>query len=84
MNTKLLINGKLVAGKGAKQGVLDPATAQPLVSIAEASPEQIESAVAAASKAFPAWAASVPKDRAALLLKVADRIESDAADYARL
>ena len=26
MNTKLLINGKLVAGAGAKQDVLDPAT----------------------------------------------------------
>ena len=31
MNTKLLINGKLVAGKGAKEDVLDPATAKPLV-----------------------------------------------------
>jgi len=84
MNTKLLINGKLVAGKGAKEDVLDPATAQPLVSIAEASPEQIAAAVAAAAKAFPAWSASVPKDRAALLLKIADRIEAEAADYARL
>jgi len=84
MNTKLLINGKLVAGKGAKEDVLDPATAKPLISIAEASPDQIESAVTAAAKAFPAWSASVPKDRAALLLKIADRIEAEAADYARL
>jgi aminobutyraldehyde dehydrogenase len=45
MNTKLLINGKLVPGKGAKQDVLDPATGQPLVTLAEASPEQIASAV---------------------------------------
>ena len=84
MNTKLLINGKLVAGKGAKEDVLDPATGKPLVTVAEASPEQIESAVAAAAKAFPAWSATVPKDRAALLLKIADRIEAEAADYARL
>jgi len=84
MNTKLLINGKLVAGKGAKEDVLDPATGQPLVTLAEASPEQIESAVSAAAKAFPAWSASVPRDRAALLLKIAERIESEAADYARL
>ena len=41
MNTKLLINGKLVAGKGAKEDVLDPATGKPLVTVAEASPEQI-------------------------------------------
>jgi aminobutyraldehyde dehydrogenase len=84
MNTKLLINGKLVPGKGAKEDVLDPATGQPLVTVAEASPEQIESAVSAAAKAFPAWSATVPKDRAALLLKIAERIESEAADYARL
>ena len=84
MNTKLLINGKLVAGKGAKEDVLDPATGKPLVTVAEASPEQIESAVSAAAKAFPAWSATVPKDRAALLLKIAERIESEAADYARL
>ena len=62
MNTKLLINGKLVPGKGAKEDVLDPATGQPLVTVAEASPEQIESAVSAAAKAFPAWTATVPKD----------------------
>ena len=43
-----------------------------------------QSAVAAAAKAFPAWSATVPKDRAALLLKIADRIEAEAADYARL
>src|SRR6185503_12593359 len=84
MNTKLLINGKLVAGKGEKEDVLDPATSKPLASVAEASPEQIASAVAAAAKAFAAWSATVPKDRAALLLKIADRIEAEAADYARL
>jgi aminobutyraldehyde dehydrogenase len=84
MNTKLLINGKLVAGKGAKEDVLDPATGKAIVSVAEASPEQIDAAVTAAAKAFPAWSATVPKDRAALLLKIADRIEAEAAEYAKL
>ena len=41
MNTKLLINGKLVAGKGEKEDVLDPATGKSLASVAEASEEQI-------------------------------------------
>ena len=36
-------------------------------------------------KAFPGVvSATVPKDRAALLLKIADRIEAEAADYAQL
>jgi aminobutyraldehyde dehydrogenase len=84
MNTKLLINGKLVAGKGTKEDVLDPATGKAIASVAEASPEQIDAAVTAAAKAFPAWSATVPKDRAALLLKIADRIEAEAAEYAKL
>src|SRR5262245_28482277 len=84
METKLLINGKFVPGKGSKEDVLDPATGKAIVAIAEASETQIANAVEAAHKAFPAWSATAPKDRAALLLKVADRIESDAAGFARL
>ena len=38
----------------------------------------------AAQKAFPAWSATVPKDRAALLLKLADRIEAEAAEFAAI
>ncbi len=84
MNTKLLIDGKFVAGKGSKENVLDPATGKTIVAIAEASDEQIVSAVEAASAAFASWSATVPKDRATLLLKLADRIEADAAEYAQL
>ncbi|MBB6092081.1 aminobutyraldehyde dehydrogenase [Povalibacter uvarum] len=84
MNTKLLINGRFVAGKGAKEEVLDPATGKVITSIAEASDEQIEAAVEAAAKAFDGWSATVPKDRAALLLRIADHIEADGEEYARL
>lgn len=84
MNTKLLIHGKFVAGKGAKEQVLDPATGKAIAAIAEASEEQIKAAVEAADKAFDGWSATVPKDRAALLLKIADHIEADAEEYARL
>ena len=71
-------------GKGSKEDVLDPATGKVIAAIAEASAEQIESAVDAAARAFSSWSATVPKDRAALLLKVADRIEAEAAEYATL
>jgi aminobutyraldehyde dehydrogenase len=84
IDTKLLINGKFVQGKGPKQDVLDPATGKIIVAINESSDEQIAAAVDAAAKAFLAWSATVPKDRAALLLKLADRIEAQAADYAKL
>jgi aminobutyraldehyde dehydrogenase len=84
MNTKLLVNGKLVKGKGDELGVLDPATGKVIAQVAEASEEQITAAVKAAAKAFPGWAGTVPKDRGALLMKLADRIEAEAMEFARL
>ncbi|MDE2218884.1 MAG: gamma-aminobutyraldehyde dehydrogenase [Gammaproteobacteria bacterium] len=84
MNTRLLINGKLVAGKGAHEQVLDPASGKPLATVPEASKEQIDAAVRAAGSAFDGWAATPPKDRATLLLKLADRIEAAGAGFASL
>jgi aminobutyraldehyde dehydrogenase len=84
MNTKLLVNGKLVKGRGEEQSVLDPATGKVIAQINEASEEQITAAVKAASKAFAGWAGTVPKDRATLLLKLADRIEAEGPEFAAL
>ncbi len=84
MNTKLLVNGKLTKGKGDDLAVLDPATGKEIARVHEASEEQISAAVKAAAKAFPGWAATVPKDRATLLLKLADRIEAEGAEFAKL
>jgi aminobutyraldehyde dehydrogenase len=84
MDTKLLINGKFVAGKGSKEDVLDPATGKVIATVGEASEAQIEAAVSAAHQAFGAWSATTPKDRAAMLLKVADRIDAEAAEFAKL
>ena len=84
MNTKMLINGKLVSGQGAVEPVLDPASGKPLTSVAEASKPQINAAVDGAESAFSGWAATPPKDRATALLKLADRIEAEGAEFASL
>ncbi|MFT3905019.1 MAG: gamma-aminobutyraldehyde dehydrogenase [Steroidobacteraceae bacterium] len=84
MDSKLLIGGKLVLGRGAKQAVLDPATGKTLAQIPEASREQIEAAVAAARAACDGWSATVPRDRATLLLKLAEAIEAQGESFARL
>ena len=84
MQQKLLIDGVLVAGEGHPERILNPATGQCIAEIPEASPSQINAAVAAAEGAAAAWAQTVPKDRAALLLRLADRIEGDGAAYAKL
>ncbi|GAC1030341.1 aminobutyraldehyde dehydrogenase [Pseudomonas sp. No.21] len=84
MQTKLLINGQLVAGEGAAQAVLNPARGTTLVDIPEASAAQVDAAVRAADAAFDAWSQTSPKDRSALLLKLADRIDAGAEELARL
>lgn len=84
MQTKLLINGQLVAGEGAAQAVLNPARGTTLVDIPEASAAQVDAAVRAADAAFDAWSQTSPKDRSTLLLKLADRIDAGAEELARL
>ena len=84
MQTKLLINGQFVAGEGEKLDILNPATGEVLGQIAEASEAQVDTAVRAADKAFDSWSQTAPKDRAMLLLRLADRIEGHAEELARL
>jgi aminobutyraldehyde dehydrogenase len=84
MQTQLLIGGRLTGGEGSPETVLDAASGAPLATVAAASAEQVDAAVAAAEGAFDGWAATTPRDRAALLLKVADRLERDAESYASL
>jgi len=85
MNTKLFIKGKFVAGKGDhKEQILDPATGKVIAEVPEASEDQIVAAVDAASDAFVSWARVAPKDRATMLLKLADRVEAEAQAFAEL
>ncbi|WP_322085706.1 gamma-aminobutyraldehyde dehydrogenase [Burkholderia sp. BCC1999] len=84
MQARLLIGGEFVAGDGAVENILNPATGEVITHVAEASLEQVQAAVDAASRAFPAWSRTTPKDRATMLLKLADAIESRATEFARL
>ncbi len=84
MQTRMLIDGQLHAGSGARWPVYNPATGQVLVEIPEASPEMVAAAVSAADRALPAWSRTTPKDRAAILLQIADCVEHNAAELARL
>ena len=84
METRLLINGARVGGEGAAESILDPASGTQIAQVPEASRAQVDAAVAAAKAAFGGWSQTVPKDRAALLLKLADRIESEAAVLAEI
>lgn len=84
MQYQLLINGVLVDGEGERQSVYNPATGEVILEIAEASPAQVDAAVLAADSAFAEWGQTTPKARAECLLKLADSIEQNALEFARL
>lgn len=84
MQTQMFINGALVAGVGEALPVWDPATGTVLVQIAEAGPEQVSAAVAAAQAAFTGWSRTPPRERALALLRIAERVEQHGAELARL
>ena len=84
MQTKLLINGQFIKGEGAAISVLNPATGAEITQVNEASVAQIESAVIAAVTAFKTYKKTTPRDRATMLLKLADAIEANAENFASL
>ena len=84
MKTEMLIGGKFVQGAGEALPVLNPATGATLATIAEASAQQVDAAVAAATKAFDRWSQTTPAERSTLLLRLAQRIEDNAVELARL
>jgi acyl-CoA reductase-like NAD-dependent aldehyde dehydrogenase len=80
---KLLINGELVDGASTME-VINPATGEALTKCPRASAAQAEQAIAAARRAFPAWSAKPWKERSALLLKLADALESAVGELSPL
>ncbi len=84
IHTQLLINGKFVKGEGASISVLNPATGAEIAQVAEASLTQIKAATNAAANAFKTWKKTTPRDRATMLLKLADAIEADAEAFAEI
>jgi betaine-aldehyde dehydrogenase len=85
VQTKLFIDGQLtdgLAGRGID--VINPADGTVLATVAEAGAEDIDRAVAAAQRAFPAWAARPAAERGRLLTALADAIESHAGELAQL
>jgi aldehyde dehydrogenase (NAD+) len=85
VRTELFIDGKFVdAADGATIEVFDPHDGSLLAEIAEAKQEDVDRAVAAASKAQEKWGRMAAADRGRLLLKLADAIETDAPNLALL
>lgn len=79
----LLIDGKMQPGDLAMP-ILNPATEEVITQCPRASKAQLDMAVAAAKAAFPAWAATPIDERRKLIVKMADVIEANAGELARI
>ena len=82
--TELLIDQQLVRGEGPAEPILNPATGEVLCEVPEATPEQLQRAVSAASRAFDGWSQTTPGERSNALLKIAQIVEDNAERFARL
>lgn len=80
--------GQFVAGEERASAVrfsaIDPSTGTPWAELAQGTADDVDRAVAAARAAFRGWRRTSPGERQALLWRMADAIEADAARWARL
>jgi aldehyde dehydrogenase (NAD+) len=70
------IDGRAVAVDGPAIDVVNPADGSVVASVPAGTAADVDKAVAAASAAFPAWAATEPAERAAVLQRIADGLQS--------
>jgi len=85
MQTKLFIGGEFVDGlAGGTIPVTNPFDQSRLADVAEARAEDIDRAVDAAARAFPAWRRTSASERGRLLLALASAIEANAGRLAEL
>jgi len=82
---RLFIGGRFVdAVEGRTFEVWSPHDGSKLADVAEARPADVDRAVEAAQEAFPEWSATAAADRGRLLLRLADAVEANADELARL
>jgi len=85
IETRLFIGGEFVdSAEGGRIPVLNPHDNSLLAEVSEARQADVDRAVEAARRAFPAWKRTSAAERGRLLLKLADAIEADAEYLAKL
>lgn len=83
VDTRHFINGERVASDETFTNT-SPIDASPLGEISRGGQREVDMAVAAARAAFPGWAATSPKDRAAIMHKIADLVEERVSELANV
>jgi malonate-semialdehyde dehydrogenase (acetylating) / methylmalonate-semialdehyde dehydrogenase len=79
------IGGKVVPGSSSRTGpVFNPATGEQTHEVDLASPEEVGSAVDAATDAFPAWRSTSLSKRADILFRIRELLEQRKPELARI
>jgi malonate-semialdehyde dehydrogenase (acetylating) / methylmalonate-semialdehyde dehydrogenase len=77
------IGGRVVEGTSGRHGdIYNPALGEQIRQVAFADESELDAAVSAAAKAFPAWAATPPLRRARVLFRLKDLIEREIDELA--
>jgi len=84
-NVELLIDGAWRPGvKGLTMPIIDPATEETIGSLARATTEDLDLALASAEKGFAVWRKTAPYNRAKVMRKAADLVRARADLFAYL
>lgn len=85
LHRQMLIDGAWVdSASGQTITVENPAKRKPIAEVPRGNADDVDRAVAAAHRAFPAWSRVVPRDRGRMLLKIAEAFEARLEEIARL
>ena len=69
---------------GESEAILNPATEEEIAEAPKSGEQDVDAAVQAAKKAFPGWSEATPRVRSEALLKIADAIDENAEELARI
>ena len=84
-HVRMLIDGAWVdSASGAVLAVENPARRTQVASVPRGAKQDVDRAVQAAHKAFPAWSKVAPRQRGRLLLRIAEAMEARIEELARL
>ncbi|GAA4836277.1 gamma-aminobutyraldehyde dehydrogenase [Saccharopolyspora rosea] len=79
------VDGRRVeALSGQRCDLVDPTTGRPRATAPVSSPQDVDTAVGAAAKAFESWSETTPAERQLALLRLADALESRAEEVVRV
>ncbi len=82
----MYVGGEWVeSGRGESEPDIDPSSGEPVATVQVGTREDADEAVTAALKAYEeVWFDAPPKERSAMMLKLADAMEADAENLAKL